>query len=54
MSHPGDEADVTLPPLGPRTPRNLFRWLMAWSRVHDISAAIIGGLIVGYILGKIL
>lgn len=46
--------DPTLPPLGARTPRNMIRWLLAWSRVHDVAAAIIGGLLVGYILGKVL
>ena len=29
-------------------------WLLAWSRVHDVTAAIIGGLLVGYVLGKVL
>jgi len=46
--------DPTLPPLGARTPRNLFRWLKAWSAVHEVAAAIIGGLLVGYIAGKLL
>lgn len=46
--------DPTLPPLGARTPRNMIRWLLAWSHVHDVAAAIIGGLLVGYILGKVL
>ena len=46
--------DPTLPPLGARTPRNMIRWLMAWSRVHDVAAAIIGGLLLGYIAGKLL
>ena len=46
--------DPTLPPLGARTPRNMIRWLMAWSRVHDVAAAIIGGLLLGYIAGELL
>ena len=46
--------DKTLPPLGARTPRNLFRWLCAWSQVHTVAAAIIGALLTGWILGKVL
>ena len=46
--------DPTIPPLGARTPRNLFRWIMAWSRVHEIAASIIGGVLAGYVLGKLL
>lgn len=48
------DPEKTIPPLGARTPRNMIRWLTAWSRVHDVSAAIIGGLVVGFLLGKIL
>jgi len=35
--------------------RGLAAWdaLTAWSRVHDVAAAIIGGLAAGYILGKV-
>ena len=46
--------DPTLPPLGARTPRNMIRWLLAWSAVHEVAAAIIGGLLLGYVLGKVL
>jgi len=46
--------DPTLPPLGARTPRNLWRWLKVSSAVHEVLAAIIGGLLVGYVLGKML
>ena len=31
----------------------LWAWLISWSRVHDVTAAIIGGLVVGYIMGKV-
>ena len=48
------DPNSTLPPLGARTPRNLWRWLKAWSAVHEVAAAIIGGLLLGYVLGKVL
>ena len=48
------DPNSTLPPLGARTPRNMIRWLIAWSRLPEIAAAIIGGLLVGYVLGKLL
>ena len=31
----------------------VWEWLITWSRVHDVAASIIGGLLVGYILGKV-
>ena len=45
--------EPTLPPLGARTPRNLFRWLLAWSRVHDVLAAFLAGGLTGWLLPKI-
>ena len=45
--------DATIPPKV-NTPRKALAWLWAWSRVHDVTAAIIGGLIVGFLVGKIL
>jgi len=47
------DPNATLPPLGARTPRNLIRWLRAWSAAHQIAASIIGALIVGFVLGKV-
>ena len=32
----------------------VITWLITWSRVHAVAASIIGGLLVGYILGKAL
>ena len=63
MSYPGDEADLTgrirmsddTTDLNWRT-RGLkvITWLISWSRVHDVTAAIIGGALVGFVLGKVL
>ena len=32
---------------------DVYNAVLTWSRVHDVTAAIIGGLVVGYILGKV-
>ena len=50
MADPND----TLPPRTPNTPRKALAWLWAWSQVHTVAAAVIGGLLGGFILGKIL
>ena len=47
------DPETTLPPLGARTPRNLFRWLKAWSVAHDVAAAFIAGTLTGWLLPKI-
>ncbi len=46
--------EPTLPPVGARTPRNIINYILAWSQVHTVAAAIIGGLAAGFLLGKIL
>ncbi|MDO8703303.1 MAG: hypothetical protein Q7J84_00005 [Sulfuricaulis sp.] len=43
--------DKTLPPLGARTPRNLFRWLKAWAKAEPITATAILCLLAGFIIG---
>ena len=32
---------------------DVYNAVVTWSRVHDVAASIIGGLVVGYILGKV-
>ena len=46
--------DPTLPPRQPNTPRVLLRRAWAWLMGNPIIAAILGGLLTGSILGKIL
>ena len=33
---------------------DVYNAVVTWSRAHDVAASIIGGLLVGYILGKVL
>ena len=32
---------------------DVYNAVLTWSRAHDVAASIIGGLVVGYILGKV-
>ena len=32
---------------------DVYNAVLTWSRAHDVTASIIGGLVVGYILGKV-
>ena len=45
--------DKTLPPIGARTPRNMIRWLLAWSRAHTLTTAVILGFLAGWLLPKL-
>ena len=46
--------EPTLPPIGPKTPRNIGIWLWNWSHIHTAAASAILGLLGGFILGKLL
>ena len=33
---------------------DVYNAVLTWSRAHDVAASIIGGLLVGFVLGKML